>query len=457
MSRGWKIASIIFAVLILALIATRLTISAIYNARCEEEIRLFKAEGGSLNLADMAPGPADKDGLILLDPNCFQYPPADATPGTGATDLAKKEHKDKLDSYRAITDWAKRNSRWLPVVTARGTPQDASSDSWLPLFEKHVEVNRDVLDKVRATLALDNAAFDIDWSKGRDVSLSHLSKCRIVVRLLCMDALVSAEKGDSAGAFDDIALAFRMRRLFDRDPAIVSQLVGMNTDTTACSCLQSVLALVSPDRKSYDALIADIGEPDRRGCLPHALLGDTAVGLEYFEAVARDTRVIQQIQDPLRGTPAPLTEWDRLRWLGIRLVWLSSADRRNYLASMREIRAQSRLPLPEALAAPQVAPPTPGPLATRLVSNWLVPSLGHAVQQEGTAAARVAAARTALACALYRAENGSNPPSLDALVPAYLPTAPTDPRTGAPLTYSPENGSFIDFSLDNPDHAARKQ
>lgn len=47
---------------------------------------------------------------------------------------------------------------------------------------------------------------------------------------------------------------------------------------------------------------------------------------------------------------------------------------------------------------------------------------------------------TAAALKAYRLDKGSDPASLAALAPGYLPEAPTDPFDGEPLSYS--NGSF---------------
>lgn len=46
----------------------------------------------------------------------------------------------------------------------------------------------------------------------------------------------------------------------------------------------------------------------------------------------------------------------------------------------------------------------------------------------------------------YAAEHGRNPPSLHALVPAYLPEVPTAPN-GQPLAYDPSTGTVYDSSV----------
>lgn len=53
----------------------------------------------------------------------------------------------------------------------------------------------------------------------------------------------------------------------------------------------------------------------------------------------------------------------------------------------------------------------------------------------------LACLHTAAALARYRRDHGSLPKTLDALVPAYLPTLPLDAATGIPLPYTPASDS----------------
>ncbi|QDV76042.1 hypothetical protein Spa11_42660 [Botrimarina mediterranea] len=55
--------------------------------------------------------------------------------------------------------------------------------------------------------------------------------------------------------------------------------------------------------------------------------------------------------------------------------------------------------------------------------------------------------RTTIALAIYRAEHGEYPESLDDLAPDVLPTAPVDPVYGDPLSYRRTDGGFLVYSL----------
>jgi len=64
-----------------------------------------------------------------------------------------------------------------------------------------------------------------------------------------------------------------------------------------------------------------------------------------------------------------------------------------------------------------------------------------ATQQLDLVKGRVGALNVNQAIQAYRAENGSNPPSLDALVPKYLPSVPTQ-ANGTPYDYDPATGKL---------------
>ena len=78
-------------------------------------------------------------------------------------------------------------------------------------------------------------------------------------------------------------------------------------------------------------------------------------------------------------------------------------------------------------------------------------------------AKRIAATQTILrslatACAVerYRMAHGRLPATLEDLVPAFLPSVPTDPLTGQPLCYKPsESSSYLIYGTgwDQTDNA----
>lgn len=74
----------------------------------------------------------------------------------------------------------------------------------------------------------------------------------------------------------------------------------------------------------------------------------------------------------------------------------------------------------------------------RILYSITVGPLHGAMRQRCQIEAQVEGARLVVAIHRYRREHGTLPPDLDALVPDFLDTVPTDPYDGKPFRYDPE-------------------
>ena len=72
---------------------------------------------------------------------------------------------------------------------------------------------------------------------------------------------------------------------------------------------------------------------------------------------------------------------------------------------------------------------------------------GTVFLKNGQLEATFLAARTGLACRLFKSRTGQYPEDLAALVPGILTEAPIDPFTGKPFVYRREGEGFIVYSL----------
>lgn len=105
---------------------------------------------------------------------------------------------------------------------------------------------------------------------------------------------------------------------------------------------------------------------------------------------------------------------------------------------MTRVNAVTALPLGERSAA-----------ARRLTSDFerasimhalMVPQLGRAWYNLASSAMTHRLARLSVALALYHAETGEYPPTLEALVPKYIPSLPVDAFAGLPIAYTRADG-----------------
>jgi len=98
-------------------------------------------------------------------------------------------------------------------------------------------------------------------------------------------------------------------------------------------------------------------------------------------------------------------------------------------------------------------------MLTRLPSNLLLPALDNALVIHYHSLLRQRLAATALAIRLYAADHGVRPPTLDALVPDYLPMVPKDPfaADGRVICYRPDATPPVLYSVgtDGVDEGGR--
>jgi hypothetical protein len=129
---------------------------------------------------------------------------------------------------------------------------------------------------------------------------------------------------------------------------------------------------------------------------------------------------------------------------------------RRGIASFEPAIAIARQPWParwqavaEIEASGRMSPHAPG-LFTRLLDPFPMWFAGLGLTES---ARELAARRTALSVVAVerfrRAHAGAPPPSLDALVPAFIPLVPQDPFSGKPLVYRKGPDGYTLYSVDS--------
>lgn len=128
----------------------------------------------------------------------------------------------------------------------------------------------------------------------------------------------------------------------------------------------------------------------------------------------------------------PLLKWD-MRTALPRFIEAEALARRPYYETRASLRERER----KIAERPWYA----------YFSKLLMGNLEAAFMKEAQLEATLLAARTGLACRLYKSRTGSYPESLGALVPGILKDVPVDPFTGRPLVYRRDGEGFIVYSL----------
>jgi hypothetical protein len=458
MTRGVKWALIIAGCVVLPYLVARWTVYAVYHGKIEAELRMLEAESGSVRLADLSPqAVAAREGrtitLYKADDFAFRYPPTVTKPREAEffADAGVSEEAKINEAVGAIESWA-----GMSIIGHSPRLDPKWMDAWDLYAEKYLANNKSVLDAAKAVAAEGNGAFEADWGKGCHVVLRHTTVLLRVTRLIRAEAILRARKGDMPGALDDVRLMFRLRRLIDSDPLLMSKHVAMALDNFAFGALRGVLQFGSPDRASVEKLAAELADHEERNHWTQALLGQTAFDISVFDAVRRNPAELLDTHtyNPSAESPtiAPGSRSNMARQAGaiaFKFVWLWPEDEYFYLAHMRAVRGWTR----QDLTASWSSPPAPltarksGSLRYPIVSAQLLSSRGILRGMEATEDALLRITRTVLALTLCKADTGAYPATLGALVPQYLPAVPLDPFDGKPLRYKPKGSGFVVYSI----------
>jgi len=100
-------------------------------------------------------------------------------------------------------------------------------------IQSYLEDNRDALLKLRDALDKPRCQFRIDYEKGNDAQLPHLSGLRRCARLLAWDALCRRSRGDLPGAVEICRMAWRVSLAVSEEPFLVSFATGASLDAIA--------------------------------------------------------------------------------------------------------------------------------------------------------------------------------------------------------------------------------
>lgn len=259
-------------------------------------------------------------------------------------------------------------------------------------------------------------------------------------QLLGFSALFAAEDGDVPGAINRVRAGLKFSPMAAGEGTLMAYLVAV-ADTRM---LTLFLGDIGPGRPIADeTLIRLIGEldPDRwRERLAKAIRGERVLFIEVGTLSSRaDMKELYWIS----GEPSILKKVGA--WI-IRPV--IKTDVRKTLPVFAQLEEQAGRPYFEGRdflrAQAQGSEKRPW---YAFLSKAMVGNFDAAFLKEAQLEATLLAARTGLACRLYKSRTGQYPENLEALVPTILKEVPIDPFTGKPFLYRRQGQGFIVYSL----------
>jgi hypothetical protein len=247
-----------------------------------------------------------------------------------------------------------------------------------------------------------------------NVLLPHLNQCRMLANHACDYAMLLHFNGNDAEAIEVLNDVFAEARAIDEEPFLVSHLVATGIRALATTRLQMIGPALTVQG------ISPTTNPSARPAAREQVQQMIAFLLDNRWRASGERRNFaaeRVLQIDLLATFA-----DR-QWLLRPMLVLDAAYSARSQSPIDRDEALSNWPAAEA--ALRASQPTTNP--ARIVGASVRPALNRAIQTGYRIEEECNATAVSLAVRLYRLDHGKLPPSLEALVPTYLPDVPRDP------------------------------
>jgi hypothetical protein len=259
------------------------------------------------------------------------------------------------------------------------------------------------------------------------VTMPYLYPCKELANTLADGAEYAHFKHDEALALDRVMDVLHLARSLRQDDFFVSQLVAIGIESLACHSAQIIARDLAVDPRVRDS--EEIKGKMRR--IIGELL-DEGPAVDGWRRAMMDERLVMADEYRKRGGSTwlvrPLGDRHAMRTLAAFEVIVKSTNATNFpqvqvMYQALDRNEEERQPL--VLYGPQRLAENVPRYSRWFADDWFRSSAGAERQFRALAERRVTAA--ALACQIYRAEQGRWPEKLAQLVPKYLAAGPVDP------------------------------
>ena len=319
----------------------------------------------------------------------------------------------------------------------RATP--IAAEKWSALA-RLIEKNRRFLDFIPEVAGKPCFQYGDTGVKSWEKKMPDGIKTLRAVRLLGLDAVLSAEKGDVRASIDRLRIGLRFAPKIAEERTLITYLVAV---ANAKACLMFLNKAVSGREVNAELLLPVLGD-----------LGDSQISL--WKGLMRDSIRGERVMFMDVGLPSSLADFQKA------FGGLARTEHLYYWLLRPFVKRDIRLTLPKyeeletlALSSYYQTREYWKPYQDYLhnlpwyaiVSKNVVPEMETTFMKAATLEALILTARVGLACRVYKSRTGAYPENLEALVPGLLTEVPVDPFTGKPLVYRREGEGFIVYSL----------
>ncbi|HLJ95450.1 MAG TPA: hypothetical protein VKU02_19895 [Gemmataceae bacterium] len=306
------------------------------------------------------------------------------------------------------------------------------------------------LAEARRLAAYPRGHYGITWSNKLllQTAITHLDLVHRIQRVLSVDAVMLAERGDMSGAAQSCLALLNVGRSIGDEPLPISQIFRVNCQLAAERSMERLLAQGEPSAAVLQKLQQELEDEAAQPLLLRAFRSYRATmhqDLAALQSGQVDRRSLRLVNP--YGLPDQALTWND--------TWRARACHPDYLRYLNELVEVAKLP-PEQqsprldkLELPSIQKPTISFLLE--IPDKQLRALHHRFL---AAVALLRCAETGLAIERYRRDSQRWPGALADLVPVYLRQAPRDPFDGAVLRYRHLEDGVVIYSIgpDGLDH-----
>ncbi len=350
------------------------------------------------------------------------------------------EGKNAADLVRAAADYmvdTPADFGWFPMFT--GANWTAWDSNRIAALERYLDQNRNALETLYRASTIEPARYASSFGGvPNGGEMVHLRQVLKGSNLLAMDAVLRACQGRGAESARALTASLRIAQTLQAEPSMTSQLIRFTAIQQSVQGLEWMLPHVDLDTDARRDISRELVLLEDATPVARAYVAARCLGMWFYDLPFDRQLVVLGA----RGSHPELRHFV-YRYSGqLELDLLCFYKYMGRFVSLCFLPATQRIDDFDSLV-----------VETRQLPSYYVGSalyfrsMPNLIREFTDLTARARAARTILAIDAYHADHGSMPPSLSALVPAYMDAVLSDPFDGKPLRYTVSGDAHSVFSV----------
>lgn len=353
---------------------------------------------------------------------------------------------------------------YLARKRAYKTFEQAGTSPWKagehPLLAEWIEANAARLALIAGASRRKRWFIPITTDQLGKRGLVSIRTMSAVGEALACGATLSLGSGDAKGAFEQAQTIHRLARLLPQARYVMAHMIGLKLEMIACRVDAAIARtatkrrLPAPQTREFLARLRSI--PPWPNCKDAMDFGERCHALDNIASAVHRVRGPRKKEIDLDLMLGRINEFFDSQ--------VACYDEPTFAARKAAFQALNASEMKTLTDCTKRYTGTKGKLRMVLASSWgrrriksrlianvvlaiVIPNLESTESANAEGAMRRGLAEVALALAVHRAEKGSLPATLAALIPDCLPDLPTDVFTGKPFRYRRDGEGYVLYSV----------